>query len=183
MGRRRIQSGASFVSPGRRCPRVRLALVPSLLVVLSAAQAQPLPPGDVPPSLRPWIPWAMHGSEQRACPRPQGSGDSGPCVYVGRLQLEAAPRGGRFRQEVEVFARDAVPLPGDAEHWPLDVRDGASPVAVVEHEGGPAVFLGPGTHVLTGAFAWDTLPAALGVPEAASLVELALGGTRIAHPE
>ena len=162
---------------------MRLALVPSLLVVLSAAQAQPLPPGDVPPSLRPWIPWAMHGSEQRACPRLQGSGDSGPCVFVGRLQLEASPKAGRFREEVELFARDAVPLPGDAEHWPLDVRDGASPVAVVEHEGGPAVFLGPGTHVLTGAFAWDTLPAALGVPEAASLVELALGGTRIAHPE
>jgi hypothetical protein len=157
--------------------------VPSLLVVLSAAQAQPLSPGDVPPSLRPWIPWAMHGSEQRACPRPQGSGDFGPCAYVGRLQLEASPRGGRFRQEVEVFAREAVPLPGDAQHWPLDVRDGATPVAVVEHDGVPAVFLGIGTHVLTGSFAWDTVPAALGVPDPAALVELVLGGTRISRPE
>ena len=27
----------------------------------------------------------------------------------------------------------------------------------------PVVFLGPGTHVLTGAFGWDSVPAALGV--------------------
>ena len=162
---------------------MRLALVPSLLLVLSAARAQPLAPGDVPPALRPWIPWAMHGSEQRACPRPQGTEDPGPCVYVGRLQLEASSRGGRFRQEVEVFARDAVPLPGDAEHWPLDVRDGATSVAVVEHEGAPAVFLGPGAHVLTGSFAWETVPAALGVPDPAALVELVLAGTRISRPE
>jgi len=138
---------------------VRLVLVPSLLAALAAAHAQPLSPGEVPPTLRPWIPWAMHGSEQRTCPRLQGNEAAAPCVYVGRLQLEATPRGGRFRQEVEVFVRDAVPLPGDAEHWPLDVRDGATSVAVVDHAGGPATFLGPGTHVLTGAFGWDAVPA------------------------
>ncbi|RPH69374.1 MAG: hypothetical protein EHM78_15515 [Myxococcaceae bacterium] len=161
---------------------MRFILVLSLLTLVPFAGAQPLAPGDVPPTLRPWIPWAMHGSEQRVCPRLQGSEDA-PCVYVGRLQLEASPRGGRFRQEVEVFARDAVPLPGDAEHWPLDVRDGAAPVAVVEHDGAPVVFLGPGTHVLTGAFGWDSVPAALGVPDQAALVELVLGKVRISHPE
>ena len=162
---------------------MRLVLVPSLLAALAAAHAQPLSPGEVPPTLRPWIPWAMHGSEQRTCPRLQGNEAAAPCVYVGRLQLEATPRGGRFRQEVEVFVRDAVPLPGDAEHWPLDVRDGATPVAVVDHAGGPATFLGPGRHVLTGAFGWDAVPAAIGIPDAAALVELVLGGTRISHPE
>ena len=162
---------------------MRLVLVPSLLAALAGAHAQPLSPAEVPPTLRPWIPWAMHGNEQRTCPRLQGSDDAAPCVYVARLQLEASPSGGRFRQEVEVFVRDAVPLPGDAEHWPLEVRDGATPVAVVEHAGLPVVFLGPGTHVLTGAFAWDAVPAAIGVPDSAALVELVLGGARIFHPE
>ena len=162
---------------------MRAALVLSLLSVLSAARAQPLSPGDLPPALRPWVPWALHGSEQRSCPRFHGTEDTPGCVFIGRLQLEASPRGGRFRQEVELFGRDAVRLPGDAEHWPLDVRDGAAPVAVVEHEGVPVVFVGPGVHLLTGAFGWDTLPSALGVPGEASLVELRLGGARVAHPE
>ena len=162
---------------------MRLVLVSSLLAALAGAQAQPLSPADVPPTLRPWIPWAMHGNEQRTCPRVNGSDDAPPCVYVGRLQLGVSARGGRFRQEVEVFARDAVPLPGDAEHWPLDVRDGSSAVAVVGQGGTPMVFLGPGTHVLTGSFGWDAVPAALGVPDSAALVELILGGARIAHPE
>jgi hypothetical protein len=163
---------------------VRLVLVPSLLAALAAAQAQPLSPADVPPTLRPWVPWAMHGSEQRTCPRLNAADDgTPPCVWVGRLQIQASAREGRFRQEVEVFARDAVPLPGDAEHWPLDVRDGASPVAVVDHGGTPVAFLGPGTHVLTGSFGWDAVPAALGVPDSAALVELVLAGARIPHPE
>jgi len=93
---------------------VRLVLVSSLLAALAGARAQPLSPADVPPTLRPWIPWAMHGSEQRSCPRLNASDEAPPCVYVGRLQLEASAHGGRFRQEVEVFARDAVPLPGNS---------------------------------------------------------------------
>ncbi|HTS82342.1 MAG TPA: hypothetical protein VMH40_17185 [Myxococcaceae bacterium] len=162
---------------------MRPALVLSLLALVSAARAQPLPPSDVPPALRPWIPWALLGNEQLACPRFNGTDHEPGCVWIGRLQVEVSSRGGRFHQEVELFARDPVPLPGDAEHWPLDVRDGATPVAVVELEGLPVTWLGPGTHVLTGAFSWETLPAALGVPEAASLVELTLGGNRVVHPE
>src|SRR5215831_18299033 len=162
---------------------MRLRVVLSVLAfVPAAAWAQPLAPADVPPVLRPWIPWALHGVEQRGCPRFHG-GDAASCVWIGRLQLEALPSGGRFRQETELFARDAVPLPGDGEHWPLDVRDGATAVPVVEHEGAPVVYLGPGTHVLTGTFAWATLPSALGVPEPASLVELTLAGVRVANPE
>ncbi|HET9158819.1 MAG TPA: hypothetical protein VFN91_19250 [Myxococcaceae bacterium] len=37
--------------------------------------------------------------------------------------------------------------------------------------------------MLTGAFGWDAVPAALGVPDSAALVELVLGGARIPHPE
>ncbi|MGZ6071518.1 MAG: hypothetical protein ACXWK8_09880, partial [Myxococcaceae bacterium] len=120
---------------------------------------------------------------QQACPRLDGTDAAPGCVWIGRLQLEASPRGGRFREEVELFTRDAVRLPGDAEHWPLDVRDGTTTVAVVEREGAPVVFLGPGSHVLTGTFSWSSLPSALGVPEEASLVELRLAGARVAHPE
>ena len=101
---------------------MRLRFVLSVLAFVPvAAWAQPLAPADVPPVLRPWIPWALHGVEQRGCPRLHG-GDAASCVWMGRLQLEATPAGGRFRQETELFARDAAPLPGDHEHWPRHPR-------------------------------------------------------------
>ena len=154
-----------------------VALLPNL------ARSQPLPPEDVPPALRPWIPWALHGSERRTCPRLDGQEDSWTCAWIGRVQLEASAQGGRFRQEVQVFAREAVPLPGDADHWPLDVRDGAAAVAVIEQDEGPVAILGPGVHVLSGSFSWKRLPAALGVPDSAALIELVLGGKRVDRPE
>ena len=139
-----IPGRPTCVQAVRRCQRVRLSLVLPLLALstlIPAARAQPLAPADVPPALRPWIPWAMHGSEQQTCPRLEGTDAAPGCVWIGRLRLEASPLGGRFREEVELFTRDAVALPGDAQHWPLDVRDGAAAVAVVEHDGAPVVFL------------------------------------------
>jgi hypothetical protein len=163
---------------------VRRAVVLWLSLAASfPARADPLDPKDVPAPLKPWVPWALHGAEERTCPRLTGEAEGRACAWPARLSLEVNARGGRFRLEVELFARDTVPLPGDAEHWPLDVRDARGGVPVVAESGRPAVLLGPGSHTLTGSFAWDSVPAALGIPEAAALVVLQLDGRRIAHPE
>ena len=153
------------------------------LVAAFPAWADPLDPKDVPTPLKTWVPWALHGAEEQICPRLTGDAEGRACAWPARLSLEVNARGGRFRLEVELFARNAVQLPGDAEHWPLDVRDARGPVPVVAEGGRPEVLLGPGAHVLTGSFAWDSVPAALGIPEAAALVVLQLDGKRVAHPE
>ena len=163
---------------------MRRAVVLWLSLVTSfPTLAEPLDPKEVPAPLKPWVPWALHGAEQQTCPRMTGEAEGRACVWPGRLALEVSARGGRFRLDVEVFARDAVLLPGDAEHWPLDVRDARGPVPVVAESGRPAVLLGPGAHALTGSFAWDSVPAALGIPEAAALIVLQLEGRRVSHPE
>jgi hypothetical protein len=147
------------------------------------AVAGPLDPRDVPPPLRPWIPWALHGVERRACPRTGADPGATTCDWTARLHLEATPKGGTFRQEVELFAPDFVRLPGDSLHWPLDLRDQHGPVPVVARADGPAAYLPAGVHQLTGRFAWDSAPAALGVPPSAALLELVLDGRRVANPE
>ena len=162
----------------RRAVMVWLSLVASF-----PAWADPLDPKDVPTPLKPWVPWALHGAEQQTCPRVATEAEGHACAWPSRLSLEVTARGGRFRQDVEVFARDLVLLPGDGEHWPLDVRDGRGPIAVVPLGGRPAVLLGPGAHALSGSFAWDSAPAALGIPETAALIALQLDGRRVARPE
>ena len=45
------------------------------------------------------------------------------------------------------------------------------------------MLLGPGAHALSGSFAWESTPAALGIPESAALISLQLDGRRVARPE
>jgi hypothetical protein len=147
------------------------------------ALAGPLDPKEVPPPLKPWIPWALHGVERRACPRTGGEATATTCDWTARLHLEASAKGGTFRQDVELFAPDFVRLPGDPIHWPLDVRDQRGAVPVVARADGPEAYLPAGVHALTGRFVWDSPPAALGVPPSAALLELVLDGRRVAQPE
>src|SRR5262245_22578392 len=128
-----------------------------------AAVAAPLQPADVPAPLKPWVPWALRGHETEACPT-LGDDEDGICAWAGRLSLALDARGGRFTQEWQVLARSHVPLPGDEERWPLDVKANGKPVAVVDHEGDPAVELAPGKYAITGSFQWTTLPESLPVP-------------------
>ena len=99
--------------------------------------------------------------------------------FSSRHRHAAAASGRRWRCSSGMRSRcRATPSTGRSRSG-----TGRPRAAVVEHAGSPVVFLGPGTHVLTGAFGWDAVPAALGVPDSAALVELVLGGTRIVHPE
>lgn len=82
------------------------------------AWADPLDPKDVPAPLRSWVPWALHGAEQRTCPRLPTQAEGQACVWPSRLSLEVGVRGGRFRQDVELFARDGVLLPATGSTGP-----------------------------------------------------------------
>ena len=74
---------------------------------------------DIPEALRPWTDWVLHGQERQRCPALAGEDDDGVCVWAGRLALNLDGLGGRFWQELEVFAPGKVALPGGATTWPL----------------------------------------------------------------
>ncbi len=103
------------------------------------AAAQPMPEADVPPALRPWIPWALEGSSHQCAVRDGALGnDANPsfggiepvCVWPGDLALVVAPEGGSFTLEVTSDHRVPQALPGRGRHWPIDVRvDGRAAVA------------------------------------------------------
>ncbi|HVR61253.1 MAG TPA: hypothetical protein VMU50_05105 [Polyangia bacterium] len=154
--------------------------------------AAPLRATEVPPALRPWVPWVLRGHEAQRCPLVDGGGggnggnggeDGKPsCVWAGALTLAVDGKGGRFQQEWDVLAESLVALPGDLSHWPLDVRDGGKPISVVYHDGSLVVVLAPGRHRLTGVFQWPTPPDSLGVPTDTGIVALTVNGRRIDFP-
>jgi hypothetical protein len=84
----------------------------------------------VPPGLWPWIPRVLHPQDTRPCPLNPNAPEPGEtaakgariCAWPDRLRLDLGRHGGIFTQTWQVFADAWVPLPGDPENWPQDVR-------------------------------------------------------------
>lgn len=138
---------------------------------------------QVPLPLQSWIKWVLHGHEQRACPFLNGRASNAPrvCAWPSRLELELDDAGGSFRQHWQLHADAEVALPGDTKHWPLDVTRGQQALAVRD-AGAPRVRLPTGEHVVSGRFAWSSLPELLQIPRATGIVSLSLRGQAIANP-
>ena len=153
------------------------------LLLASPAAAGPLSRQGVPGPLRPWVPWVLHGQEEMGCPFLSTQPDQHRCAWPGPLRLRVQIRGAEFDQGWRLAHESWVKLPGDAKQWPQDVLANGEPVLVTEHDGGPAVLLGPGTHRISGAFQWQRLPEFLQLPGQTGLVDLTVEGTAVRFPE
>lgn len=160
------------------CPVLFLALLACSLAALPGA-AQPFPQKDVPPQLKPWVPWALDEAKDRLCP---AVGESAVCLWPGRLDLVLSGSGGSFTLEAYADRELFLPLPGDARAWPQEVRLDGAAAPLVEREELPALWLAPGRHRVEGRFAWKALPDSLRVPPAIALVSLSVEGQRRPFP-
>ena len=137
----------------------RLASFLCFLSLSGAVAAAPLDRKVVPKDLADWIPWVLHDAGDLACPLFYNDGETRQCSWPSRLTIVAGRHGATFSQEVSVFRTLWIPLPGDAKHWPLDVRVAGRPMPVVPSQERPGVRLPAGRHALTGSFCfprqWD----------------------------
>jgi hypothetical protein len=164
------------------------ALVLCGILFANLASAQ----GAIPPGLRDWQGWVLEGEEFRRCPfLANGTvqsaqpipAESFRCLWPERLTLAVDSRGGTFTQRWQVYAESWLELPGDAEHWPRDVRLNGAPAAVVAVSETPRLRVAPGAHTVSGRFAWSARPESLALPAATAIVDLAVEGQRVAQPE
>ena len=169
--------------------RVRGFLAAALAIALwaiapGAPHAAALRPSEVPPSLRPWVPWVLQDHETIACPAAYNNPERHDCVWPTRLTLALGAQGGRFSFDVEVFAPDTlVVLPGQAEAWPRAVRANGRVLTLTESSGRPAVRLPPGHFVIDGAFAWREMPQGIALPPDTGLVDARRDGKPLGWPD
>lgn len=136
----------------------------------------------VPESLRPWIPWVLHGHEEKLCSFLAGQEGEKFCQWPGKLTLTLHAAGGTFEQDWEVEQKGWVLLPGAEKIWPqkVSVNDKAQPV--LHHNASPAIWLGKGRQHISGSFVWKKLPEFLPVPATTALVALKLNEEEISRP-
>jgi len=161
----------------RTCARLLL-----LSTVALPASAGPLGRESVPDALKPWIPWALHGAEERQCPYFYNSNEQRQCAWPSQLALAVTGKGGSFSFQVSAFRALWMPLPGDSKHWPQDIRVDGKPAVVVGQGERPGVEISAGAHIISGSFAWNELPESLLLPDAIGLVALTSNGNRVALP-
>ncbi len=162
-----------------RSRAARLAILAALAAFPFTARAADKP---IPDPLKTWEAWATWGDEHRDCPRAFSDGQKHLCFWPSRLALQVERAGGRFDFGVTVFHETWVPLPGGPDAWPQEVRAGKEPLAVVEHDGHPAVRLRAGTHLIAGAFRWSEIPQRLPVPREIGILALTLDGKPVDAP-
>jgi len=151
----------------------------ALIAAGSLAHGQAIEESAIPDELRPWVGWVEGRNPQREC---VASNDGFLCLWPSELSMRLSDRGGTFRFRVFANARQLLPLPGEARRWPLSVKLDGKPVAVIEHDGGPAAEVARGQHSIEGSFTWNALPETLKVPSATALVSLELNGKTITQP-
>ncbi|HEY3521107.1 MAG TPA: hypothetical protein VGK80_08710 [Rhodanobacteraceae bacterium] len=142
---------------------------------------------SVPPQLRDWQGWVLHGQEQRTCPllstQNGGDDDAYQCAWPGRLVLVVDKAGAHFQLDAHVDAESWIDLPGNRDAWPQQVQLGNAAATVLDRNGTPSLLLAAGDYVIRGVFEWDERPARLQVPNEIALVDLNVDGVAIAQPE
>ena len=138
----------------------------------------------IPSILRDWRGWVLKDLGFRACPflatQMQDDANGHICAWPGRLNLSADANGAAFSLRWRVDAPSWVALPGDAQHWPQQVKVNGQAQPVLEHDDAPALWLAPGSYDVVGTIPWSDRPQSLHVPEAIGLVALSVDGKTVA---
>lgn len=148
--------------------------------------AQPTPAQDIPPPLRDWQGWVLHGVPRHDCPflaNQMPDTESYQCAWPGRLTLDASKDGGRFSLDVHVDAPSWVALPGDAKNWPQQVIVNNQPATVLAHNGQPMLWVTPGDYKVQGTLPWTMRPPRLRVPAAIGLITLSVDEASVSRVE
>lgn len=172
---------------------LRFAAV-AILVLFTGSASADVDTAKLPAALRDWVTWVEHGNESIACPLlvGEGSGETEndavvgtrACAWPGPMELKVDKSGANFAVRWKVYAKSALVLPGNTEHWPQDVTVDGKPVPVVKDTSGqPVLWLEPGDVAVGGRFTWETRPEALVVPPANAWIRLTVDGAAVSPIE
>ncbi|MDD5112573.1 MAG: hypothetical protein PHC94_01040 [Methylobacter sp.] len=154
----------------------------STLLFAPLSQAKPLTPEQVPEPLKPWIAWVLQDNPELACPFIYNSVEQKRCSWPTRLTLDLQPGKGSFAITWKIYQDSWISLPGNHEHWPLNVSANNKTALVMDKDGVPSIKLAPGLYQVSGEFFWDSLPDNLQIPDDTGLISVQVNGRAIATP-
>ncbi|KAF0189930.1 MAG: hypothetical protein FD168_228 [Desulfobulbaceae bacterium] len=169
------------MNPGIRA--LLLLLITCFSLTLDPASSRAEAAAKVPAPLSPWVDWVLHGHEEEQLCSPSFNDASNlHCDWPARLVIQVGEQGGTFRQQWLVQHKRWLQLPGDTDHWPVDVKVNGQPALVMNRDGGPQIKVDRGSHEISGRFQWISLPESLPIPPHSGLISLVLNGQTVEFP-
>ncbi|MBU1986554.1 MAG: hypothetical protein KJ846_04920, partial [Proteobacteria bacterium] len=154
-----------------------------ILTWLSPDISHATDPTKIPSPLAPWVYWVLQGHEEELlCPPSYNDSSVLVCEWPSQLDIRVTELGGSFRQHWLVQHERWLQLPGDAEHWPVDVKVNDQPAMVMNREGVPKIRVKSGSYEISGHFQWSRLPECLTIPAHTGLISLVLKELSIDFP-
>ena len=161
---------------------ILLAIVICSFLIAGSLLAVAPERGEIPPNLEQWKGWVLHNADDKLCPTDYNNGELYQCRWASRLRLNLVTNKGEFTQEWRVFIKTWVPLPGNPETWPEEIKVDGKPAPVVEKDNAPSVSLTPGLHCIEGVFSWKEIPEWITVPPETGLISLVINGDTVQFP-
>lgn len=161
--------------------RMKRHFLPSLLLILisltswtpTAAQAAP----EIPDNLQAWQDWALWDVRDRNHPPRYNDSGKRDGLWPSQLDLNVSSKSGTFALQVTSYGSSWIILPGTRELWPQNVRRDGRSVAVMEHNGKPAIYLpDPYRGTITGSYRWTETPQRFQLPVSTGLLQLTVDG-------
>ena len=136
---------------------------------------------SIPDTLKKWAPWVLLDEEKRLCPTDHRAKNH-YCAEPAILRLDITEQGATFQITWNIYQKTRVPLPGGANHWPLDVKSNNKPIPIHNSAGDPGITLEKGQHTIEGTFTWEKLPSNLKIPATIGQISIILNGKSIENP-
>lgn len=96
------------------------------------------------------------------------------------MSLSIDENKGTFALQLKAFEEGWIPLPGDADHWPQEVKASGVSLKVVERDGRPQVYVEKGSYAVAGTFFWESPPDSLAIPAEFGVIRMSLRGSPVA---
>jgi hypothetical protein len=161
-------------------PRFLLFIV--FYLPLSVSLASPLIKEKVHEPLKPWLNWVLQDEENYQCPFFFNDFQKKQCSWPGKLSLNLKSKQAIFISQWLVYKESWIPLPGNLDHWPLNVTINKKPALVISKQGKPSVKLSKGQYSIKGEFFWDHIPENLAIPNKTGLLTLKINDKNIPYP-
>ncbi len=138
---------------------------------------------NIPSDLLEWKDWVAYKQEFRDCPylarKDSSKKENYLCAWPSTLRLEVNDKQLMFSQNWSLLDESKIPLPGNINQWPQNVKVNNKDTVVLKINNKPYLHLKKGDYQIKGITPWVKRPESIQIPNEIVLLDLFINQKKI----